>query len=109
MNKVVSELKIFFKKISEYFKPNIVCIWPIFNCPTHSLLIVEHHISFLILSNKVEKCLCIRFICLFVIRVFVCLPVCAHYNSRKHSSNTLELIYVIQVYYTMSRIENDAF
>ena len=40
------------------------------------------------LSNKVEKCLCIWFVCLYV---------CPRSNSRKYSSNVLKLIYVIYI------------
>ena len=36
----------------------------------------------------------------------VCLCVCAYFNPRKYSSNSLKLIYVIQVYRRMFRIEN---
>ena len=47
-----------------------------------------HLPPFLTLSNKVEKCLCIR---------FVCPSVCPRSNSRKYSSGFLKLIYVIHI------------
>ena len=54
------------------------------------------------LSIIVEKSLCIPLICLSV-----CPSVCLwRFNSRKYSSNTLKLLYVIQVFYSIEDIEN---
>ena len=50
--------------------------------------------QFLTLSNKVEKCLCIQFVCL------------AHFNSRTYSPNIFKLVYVICICYSMDRIKN---
>ena len=52
-------------------------------------------ILFLTLSKKVEKCLCIRFICLSVHALVLIIYF-----------DCLELIYVIQVHYRMFRIGN---
>ena len=52
---------------------------------------------FLTLYNIIEKCLCIR---------FVCLSVYLRTNSRKYSSNVLEFMYVILIWYSMDRIKN---
>ena len=71
-------------------------------CPANflcDLLIFDLMISFLTLSNKVEKCLCIRFVCLSV-----CPSVCP--RSHRYSPNVLKLIYVIFIWHCMNRIEN---
>ena len=52
-------------------------------------------------SNKVEKCLSIRFVSLFV-----CPSVCAGSNSLKYPSNILKLIHAIHILYRMNRIDN---
>ena len=65
-------------------------------CPSLNAILTSFH-SFLTLSNKVEKCLCIR---------FVCLSVCLRSNSRKYSSNVLKLIYVIYIWLCMNHTEN---
>ena len=59
----------------------------------------------LTLSDKVEKCLCIRFVSLSVCSS-VSQSVCRLSNSHKYSWNVLELIYVIHIWYSMNRIEN---
>ena len=51
-----------------------------------------HYFFLLVLSNKIEKYSCIRFVC-----VPVCLSVCASFNSRKYFSNVLKFIYVINI------------
>ena len=51
--------------------------------------------SFLTFSNKVEKCLCIR---------IVCLSVCGRSDSREYY--VLKFIYVINIRYSTDRIEN---
>ena len=56
---------------------------------------------FLTLSNKDEKYLCNRFVCLSV-RPSVCL----RSTSRKYSSNILKLIYVIHIWHSINCIEN---
>ena len=56
---------------------------------------------FLTFSNKVENRFCIRFICFSV-----CLN---RPSSHKYSFNVLKLIYAIQIYYRMLRIENDVY
>ena len=58
-------------------------------------------LSFLTLSNKVEKCLGIWLVCLSV-----CLSVCTRSNFCKYSSNILKFIYVIQIWHSMSHIKN---
>ena len=45
------------------------------------------------LSNKVEKCLCIRY-------------VCPRSNSPKYSSNVLKLLCYVHIWHSMNRIEN---
>ena len=49
---------------------------------------------------KIEKCLCIR---------CVCLSASIRYNSRKYSSNVLKIISVIHIEYSMNRIENNLY
>ena len=54
----------------------------------------------LILFNKIEKCLCIRFACLSVrLSVYSLTPVI-------YSLNVLKFIYAIYIRYRMERIEN---
>ena len=51
----------------------------------------------LTLSNKVEKCLCIR---------FVCLAVCEWSNFHKHSSGVLKFMHAVKIWYRMDIIDN---
>ena len=55
------------------------------------------------LSNKIEKCSCIRFLCLFV------RPVCAHSNSHKFYSNVFKFIDDIHISYRMDSIVNEMY
>ena len=54
-------------------------------------------VFFLTLSNKVEMCLCIW---------FVCLSVCPCFNSRKYFSNVLKLKHIIHIWHSMDHTEN---
>ena len=78
----------------------IICLVICFLCYVHVEIAKKLSgvsAEILTLSNKVEKYVCIR---------FVCLSVCARSNSRKYSSNVLKLMYVIQVYCRMFCIKN---
>ena len=80
------------QKISDILRAIIWNRWKcIFNCVT----------CFLTLSNKVEKCLCIRFVYLSV-----CPYVCTCSNSCKYSSNVVKFIYDVHNWYRMNYSEN---
>ena len=54
---------------------------------------------FLIFSNKVEKCLCFRFVCLAV-------RLCTFSNFRKYSLNVLKFMYVFHIWNSIDPIAN---
>ena len=81
-----------FVKLLVHREINIACLWFTKEW-NYKLYLLQNFIwfsspfsFFLTLSNKVEKCLCIR---------IVCSSVCPLSNSRKCSSNVLKFIYFI--------------
>ena len=81
----------------------IICLVICFLCYVHVEIAKKLSgvsAEILTLSNKVEKYVCIR---------FVCLSVCARSNSRKYSSNVLKLMHIFQVYYKIFRTEKGVY